>query len=142
MSRLVWGCLWRGSLMGLGLGFWSGAIVGALTAAVMARFYGPLMYFAVPIGWAAGGFGFGAPVGLFVGMVDGLLVAILTRRWYSPPSEVRSYRNAAGALCAVASLTVVLGALAILGYLDFSTDEAESNYGGVVNQLELILKPV
>ncbi len=135
MSRLVWGCLWRGGLLGVGMGLGSGAIVGGITGAVVAPF---VFFWSVPIGALAGGIYFGAPLGTVVGVADGLLVALLTHRWYNPPFEVHRYRHAAGALCAVASPALVLGVSGTLGLLDLSTEETYTYWRGPVNQVVLL----
>jgi hypothetical protein len=58
----------------------------------------------------------GAPVGLTLGLVDGLLLGAMTFAFFRPGTDRRGYRAAAGAMCAGASLVILIVDWAFHGY--------------------------
>lgn len=106
--RLLWGMTWRGTIWGLLAGTVLGIIYGAIFVEILLlvaydkqglyvqtpnQISGGIaaMLFIALIGAIAGGI-FGAPTGLGVGWLDGLLVGILTRMFFLPLRNTRVYR--------------------------------------------------
>lgn len=133
-ARLLWGCVWRASFFGLGLGASLGGAygaalmlyaypIGSIGAGSSERHLGAAVgYFLIGMFWSAilgalfGGVFFGGPAGLALGVLHGLLLAGLTRALTNPPRDTRRCRDAAGRACAAASVAALLCAWALTGF--------------------------
>ncbi len=136
--RLVWSCLWRSGLSGLGLGFFLGSMYGMLVMPVAMTVEdilttgkpqmihdpvgGGALMIAAAIGWAVGGFSMGAPAGLVAGLINGLLITLLLGEQYYPTSDAHRYRKLARRVCGVGTVVVVLLLYAFFGFFDHSSD--------------------
>jgi hypothetical protein len=129
MPKLLWGCLWRGSVLGLACGASLGAVYGALllTAALVAESIGSVLgvsdgsadawlgaFYLAPYG-AVFGAVFGAFAGLPLGVLLGLLAAVVTAVCSWQRRDVWRCRQFLGWASAVLSIVVLLGLWLALG---------------------------
>jgi hypothetical protein len=105
---LLWNTTWRGGALGLLAGTMLGTTYGAIFANALFLFglaqtpfdlraddipraLGAIVILAL-IGAVMGAL-FGVPTGLLVGSLNGLLVGLITRAFFFPPRDARTYRR-------------------------------------------------
>lgn len=106
--KLLWGMTWRGGALGLLGGTMLGTAYGAIfaNALLLARLAqewqtlsaenfvpGLAAVLLLALIGAVMGALFGVPTGLLVGALNGLLVGVLTRAFFFPPRDARTYRR-------------------------------------------------
>lgn len=138
--KLFWNTTWRGGAWGLLAGTMLGTAYGAIFANALFLFglaQAPLDLRADDIPRALGailvlaligavmGALFGVPTGLIVGSLNGLLVGVLTRAFFFPPRDARTYRRVIA--LASALFTVIASWLGFLAIMLFYANREKAN---------------